>query len=172
MDGGLTVDTGAHLQLSNATVNGGINVQPGGELDIQATANGPAQPVPSSSEVNGGIVLNNAFDIDLRSSKINGGVSIGGPGNGGAQPTLCNLDIHGGVTVTNATSYAAGIDIVGPPKFGGTCLGSTIDGSVTIDHSVAFAVSNSTINGSLLCTNGGVVSNHTGDSITGSNTCF
>jgi len=37
VNGGITVDGGAHLQLVTSTVYGGINVQPNGELDIQAT---------------------------------------------------------------------------------------------------------------------------------------
>jgi hypothetical protein len=165
VDGGLTIDTGAHLQLTNATVSGGIRVQPGGELDLQSVA---GAPIPGSSRINGGIVLNNAFDFDLRDSTINGGVNIDGAGNGGL-PSLCNLDIHGGVTVTNATSNSGGVGI---GAASGPCSGNNIDGSVTIDHSVAFAVSNTSINGSLICINGGVVTNHTGDTITGSNSCF
>jgi hypothetical protein len=86
VDGGLTVDGAAHLQLSTSTVNGGIYVQPGGELDLQAVTPFSGQPIPGSSKVNGGIVLNNAFDFDLRNSAINGGVSISGPGNLRARP--------------------------------------------------------------------------------------
>ena len=169
--GGLTVDGGAHLQLTNSTVDGGINVQPNGELDLQATTNGAGQPIPGSSTVNGGIVVNTPFDLDLRDSKINGGVSIAGPKTVGGSLSLCNLEIRGGVTLTNVTT-SPGVDIGAVILGIIPCSGSTIDGSVTIDHSVAFAVSNTTISGSLRCINGGVVTNHTGDNITGSNSCF
>ena len=169
--GGLVIDTNAHLQLTNSTVDGGISVQPGGELDLQATTNGAGQPIPGSSTINGGIVVNTPFDLDLRDSKINGGVSIAGPKTVAGSLSLCNLEISGGVTLTNVTT-SPGVDI-GAAIFGIIpCSGSTIDGSVTIDHSVAFAVSNTTISGSLRCINGGVVTNHTGDNITGSNSCF
>jgi hypothetical protein len=56
VDGGLKVDTNAHLQLQSSTINGGIVVDPGGELDVNAmTLNG--RPTFNSSIVNGGITI-------------------------------------------------------------------------------------------------------------------
>jgi hypothetical protein len=166
VQGGLTVDGGAHLQLSNATINGGINVQPGGKLDLQ----GGGKLVLGSSTINGGIVFNNASDFHLRNSVVNGGVSIAGPGNGGFSPTVCDLTIRGGVTATNANQYF-GFDI-GATLFGLSCSGNKIDGSVTVDNSVVGFLFNNVINGSLVCINRGVVSSNGGNTIAGSNTCF
>ncbi|MGH9830878.1 MAG: hypothetical protein ACREDR_47335 [Blastocatellia bacterium] len=169
VNGGLTVDGGAHLRLTNSTVDGGINVQPGGELDVQATTNGAGQPIPGSSTINGGIVANNPFDIDLRSSVIHGGVSIAGPGTISAVYSVCNVDIRGGLTVTNLNGSPADIGSGSTPL--SACAGNNIDGSVTIDRSLVVALVGNTINGSLVCINRGVVSSNSGNSITGPNTC-
>lgn len=142
------------------TVHAGITVDRGAALQL------------TNSTVDGGIVANNALDFDLNNSVINGGVSIAGPGSGIDNPTLCDLDIHGGVTLTNVTNYGAGGVGIGGDNIGIPCSGNRIDGSVTINNSAVADLFNTTINGSLLCINGGVVSNHAGDSITGSNSCF
>jgi hypothetical protein len=164
VNGGLTVDGGAHLQLSNATVNGGINCSLAVSW-ISNTTNGAGQPIPGSSTINGGIVVNNPFDVDLRGSVINGGVSIAGPGTeSGGIYSVCNADIHGGLTVTNVSVAAIGIGATPLAP----CSGNTIDGSVTIDHSLVVALVDNTIKGSLVCINGGVVSSNSGNSITGS----
>jgi hypothetical protein len=128
-------------------------------------------PLPGSSLINGGIVLTNADGV-LTNSRINGGVSITSPVGGrlGFGPILCGLDIHGGVTMTNANQI--GIFIGFNPELVSSCPKNPIDGSVTIDNSIVSALDNATIKGSLVCLNGGVVLEHTGDTIKGSNSCF
>jgi hypothetical protein len=164
---GITVHGGGVLQLTNSTVNGGNFVQPKSGCQANPTS---GFPLLGSSLINGGIVLTNGDSAVLTNSRINGGVSITSPGGRftGFGPILCGLDIHGGVTTTNANRF--GIFIGLSPL--GSCPKNSIDGSVTIDNSIVESLENATIKGSLVCINGGVVRSHTGDTITGSNSCF
>src|SRR3989442_9734147 len=53
VNGGITIESGGHLQLMSSTVNGGIVTLPCGEIDVNAlTANGT--PTGTTSTINGG----------------------------------------------------------------------------------------------------------------------
>ncbi len=172
--GGLIVAGTGRVSLQGGTVSGGITVQPGGELDIDATTNGAGAPLTgTTSVVSGGIGLNNPFDVDIWNATIFGGVALTG-GNPSSDPTMCGNKIIGGVALRNITTV--GFFYFGDPtdnmQFGGKCPGNTIQGSLAVTNSSTGEVegnsvsdsvllngsrlefNGNTVGGSLACTNG------------------
>src|ERR1700751_4684360 len=83
VNGGITIESGGHLQLTSSTVNGGIVTLACGEIDVNATTNGAGTPTGANSTVNGGIDITasdvcppGAFsDADIWTALIQGGIS-------------------------------------------------------------------------------------------------
>jgi hypothetical protein len=175
VDGGVVVNPGASLQLTNSTVRGGINVN-GGSLILPTAAN------HGRNDIDGGIVMmyNSSVlsALALFDSDINGQLSIsglsGGSSSGGGlacgkvNGELCNLKIDGGLTLSNSDSKC-GKMVIGTSL--ASCPGSKIYGGVILDNSVVGSLFNNTVKGGLFCINGGAVSNKANNNIAGKITC-
>lgn len=202
VDGGIVVESTGALELSDqSTANGGITVNPGGELDVNATTNGAGVPTGTHSTVNGPIVLNDPVDADIWTASINGGISMTGtfplhPNNTLDSPTICANHVNGDVSFTNVTTY--GQYYFGEPtddtELGELCPGNSVNGSLlvsnaktgeiegnsftgsaTLDSSV-LDFSGNTVGGSLSCTGGTLLlppeaTDPTGNAVGGSNGC-
>jgi|SRR5215469_697297 len=147
--GGATVTATGALSLQVSTVNGGLLVFPGGELDLNATTPGTGVPTGTSSTVNGGTAGSNASDLDLWTATINGGIALEGPSNNSI-PTFCGNYVNGSSSFTNFANIATiggGIAPVGVP-----CGGNIFKGSVSLTNVTAF-MGGDTITGDLFCTN-------------------
>jgi hypothetical protein len=196
------VDSTGHLQLSDgSTANGGITVNPGGELDVTATTNGSGAPTGTSSTVNGGITLDDPSDVDIWTARINGGLSLTGTfpllsTNTFDVPTVCQNHINGDVTLDNITTAAH--YYFGEPTdntdTGERCPGNTVNGSLLVSNAATGEIegnsftgsatlsgskldfSGNMVGGSVSCTNGNVLltpepTDPSGNTIGGSNSC-
>jgi hypothetical protein len=143
VNGPITVDSTGHLQFYNGSVaHGGITVNPGGELDVNATTNGTGVPTGGTSTINGGINFDGGTsgrsDADIWTATIHGGISFTGqfpfiPFVGFNQPTFCGNDISGTVTFNNVSSF--GPVFFGDPDVG--CPGNTIHGSLSLTNTAS-----------------------------------
>lgn len=174
VNGGIIVQEGGHLQLTSGTVNGGIVTLPCGELDVNATTLGAGIPTGTISTINGGIditasptctVLDAFSDLDVRTAKIDGGISI--TGTFVFSPQVCDNTIIGGVHVDNAIALP-GSDI-GDARVGENCPGNIITGSVHISNSSFIDLESNTIGGSVLLSGSKLEFN--GNTINGSAMC-
>ena len=158
VNGGITIESGGHLQLMSSTVNGGIVTLPCGEIDVNAlTANGT--PTGTTSTINGGIdiaagavctTLGAMSNADIWTAQINGGISITGTYSAGDIPFICHNQIKGNVDVHNAT-VPLGFVIGDPDEgFGSSCIGNTISGALIMGNSSLFKVESNAIGGSVL----------------------
>jgi hypothetical protein len=135
--GGIIVDPGGDLEIEASTVSGGIAVAPCGELDIDLADH--AIPSGATSTVNGDIVIQAsatctlpAFsDLDIWTARINGSVSVTGSYLGG--PTICGNAITGDVTLDHLTS--ARPFWLGDPDGVEGCPGNAIGGTLAVRSS-------------------------------------
>lgn len=162
--GGVTVASG-QLQLQTSTVDGGIKVLPGAELDINATTFGAGIPTLTTATVNGGINITNSFDFDIWTTLITGGITVNGSSNA---PTVCGNQIQGSSIFTGIYANIGG----GPTLYNTNinCTGNTFQGTVTITNSHVVMGGN-TIYGDLICTNSTVIPTSP-NTVTGRNTCY
>jgi hypothetical protein len=180
VNGGITVEEGGHLQLTNSTVNGGLVVLPCGEADVNATTGGLGVPTGTSSTINGGIDLAagvvctvpGAFsDVDIWTAQIEGGITMTG-NYGFAAPFICGNTIKGSVNVNNVTAIPTGLfeaTIGDPDSTTRSCPGNVITGTFHMTNSSIFAVESNTIGGSALLS--GSTLEFNGNTINGSLRC-
>ncbi len=172
VDGGITIDSGGHLQFSNSTVGGGIAVKGCGELDVNATTNGAGAPLGTTATIDGGIVVTAsractfpAFsDADIWTAVIHGGISVTGTYPRFAFPGICGDDIRGGVVIDNTRVPNF---TIGDPDVG--CPGNTIRGALSLSNSTSFEVESNTVTGSVLLSGSSLQLN--GNTIGGSLQC-
>ena len=185
VNGGITIESGGHLQLTSSFVNGGIVTLPCGEIDLNATTNGGGVPTGTTDTVNGGIDIQastvcppGAFsDVDIWTAQIDGGIfitgSFGAIGGGlFSFPAICNNTIKGNVNVDNLTTVISGVigDPDGSDFFGRSCPGNVITGAFRFSNSSVFAVEFNTIGGSALLTGNNTLE-FNGNAIGGSAKC-
>jgi len=135
--GGIVVDPGGDLEIEASTVSGGIAVAPCGELEIDLADH--AIPSGATSTVNGDIVIQAsatctlpAFsDLDIWTARVNGSVVVTGSYFGG--PTICGNAITGDVTLDHLTS--AHPFWLGDPDGALGCPGNTIGGTLAVRSS-------------------------------------
>jgi hypothetical protein len=168
VDGGVEVLGSGHLQLQSSTISGGVVVDPGGELDINATTLGTGIPTFTSSTVNGRTTVKNpAFDVDIWTAKLDGGIALDGTGSISI-PVICGNDFTGDSFFSNFVNFGLIGGDTSPNGF--PCGGNTFHGTVTLTNLTVFMGGN-TIDGDLLCSNSSV--NVTApNTITGKNTCY
>lgn len=167
VDGGVVVDTNGHLQLQSSTVNGGAGVFPGGELDVNASTLGGGFPTGTSSTINGGITILNAFDVDIWTGRVDGDIDLSGVSNA-AQLQICGNDVNGRSSFSNLANLGligGGTSFVGPP-----CGGNIFHGSVSLAN-LTVRMGANTITGDLLCSNAKVIVTAP-NTIAGKNTCY
>ena len=139
VNGGVVVGTGGDLEVESSSVNGGIVVARCGELDIDLADH--TAPSGATSTINGDIIIqastscsSPAFsDVDIWTARINGQVSITGDYLGG--PSICGNEIAGDVTLDHLT--AAHPFWVGDPDGAFGCPGNTIGGTLSVNNSSA-----------------------------------
>jgi hypothetical protein len=160
VNGGVEVEEGGHLQLTSSTVNGGIITLPCGELDINASTLGAGVPTGTTSTINGGIHIAasavcttpGAFsNADIWTAQIDGGISMTGS-FGFAFPFVCGNTIKGSMHLDSVTAIPSAFEatIGDPNSTFHSCPGNTITGSLHMTHSSVFAVESNTIGGSVL----------------------
>ena len=155
VNGGITVDAGGQLQLQSSAVDGGISVLRCGELDV----NFPAQaaiPPGTTSTINGDIVIDASAvctspassDADIWTAQIKGSISVTGSYDGN-RPTICGNTIRGDLILDHITSDRR--FWVGDPDGFGGCPGNTIGGALSVSNSTAsFEVEANKVGGSVL----------------------
>jgi hypothetical protein len=158
VNGGITIESGGHLQLTSSLVNGGIVTLPCGEIDLNASTSGSGVPTGTKDTVNGGIDIQAdavcvppAFsDADIWTSTIQGGISVTGTYAAFTTPFICGNQIKGNVGVhgvTGTPSFTFGDKDEGP---GTSCTGNTITGAFIMSDSSVFKVEDNVIGGSAL----------------------
>src|SRR6266571_1573035 len=133
---------------SNSTVNGGVSVRPGGEIEVGASL---FSGVRSPSTVRGGVRLTRPVDWDIETAHVYGGVRI--TGGVSALPTFCGNTVFGGMSVRDVS--AANTWIGDPGETLGeefTCLRNRIHGSLLLDNSATFVVEGNQVTGSVFLT--------------------
>jgi hypothetical protein len=163
---GVIVDATGHLQLQSSTVDGGVGVFPGGELDVNATTLGAGFPTGTSSTINGGIIILNAFDIDIWTARVDGGITLNGT-SATSLPKICGNSVNGNSSFSN---FVLPGQIGGGTVFGVACGGNIFNGTVSLTNLTA-SMGGNTIKGDLLCSNAAVIVTAP-NTITGTNTCF
>lgn len=197
--GGVTIDSGGHLELEGSTIYGGVSVARCGEFDVDLA---PDLGIATGaiSTINGDIVIlaspacaPPAFsDVDIWTAQINGRISVSGEYAGG--PTICGNEITGDVIMSGVSTPHFRF-WVGDPEGPLGCPGNTIRGTLSVVNSSRLEVeSNSlggsvlldgsavelngnTIGGSLRCTNGAVIVpgqdyDPSGNTVRGANSCY
>jgi hypothetical protein len=156
VNGGITIESGGHLQLTSSTVNGGIVTLACGEIDVNATTNGGGVPTGTHSSVNGGIditasdVCTSGFsDADIWTAQIQGGISITGTFSPAVTPFICNNQFKGNIAIHSVTAPAG--FVFGDPDEGvQSCVGNTVTGAFILSDSALFKVESNVIGGSAL----------------------
>ena len=163
--GSTKIRNNGHLQMELSTVNGGITVEPGGELDLNATTLGAGISAGTISTVHGSITITNAFDIDIRTALVDGGILLDGSSS---FPTVCGSDVAGDSSFTGMTGAIGGGPVLANPNV--ICPGNYFSGSVSLTNSQVVMGGN-TILGDLLCTNS-TVTVTSPNTVKGKNTCY
>jgi hypothetical protein len=152
--GGVLITSTGGLELENSSVDGGINVQAGGELDSGHTLSSGTDTF-NPSTINGGVqALGPMKDLDLDNASINGNVSISGNAPGFA-PYICGSSINGSVSISNVVDtpgFHANIGDPGEVVQSGPvrdCPGNTIHGSVSVSNVQFLEIEGNTITGSV-----------------------
>ena len=191
VNGDVRVESTGGLELEQSTINGGIKVAPGGELDSgHVLASNTATFLPST--IHGTIDWDQGIDLDLDNATVEGNVNLTGPQ--GEFPTICESNITGDLKLDSMTQYVFGdpreFITLGPVL---DCPGNTIGGSVIVRNSHGLEMESNIIGGSaqlfdsqidfwgnqvggsLQCHGSSTLTNHDGDathnSVTGSNSC-
>jgi hypothetical protein len=139
VNGGIVVGPGGDLEVESSTVNGGVAVSRCGELDVDLADH--SAPSGATSTINGDVVIeasasctSPAFsDVDIWTARINGQVSITGDYLGG--PSICGNEITGNVSLDHVT--AAHPLWLGDPDGVFGCPGNTIRGTLAVNYSSA-----------------------------------
>lgn len=149
VNGGVTVTAKGHLELERSTINGGVVVQPGGELDsghtiLSSTATG----LPST--IHGGIKITNGLDLDLFNADVDGAVVVDGIAASNT-PNFCGSHFHGKVELLNLKSLTRFGDPgevfeTGTPP---DCPANTLDGSLFVTNSRTVEIEGNHISGSV-----------------------
>lgn len=157
INGGVQIDSKAHLTLYASTVNGRTEVKPGGEFD----GNLPEKGQPNT--LNGGLTSTNSFDMDIHGGTIQGDVVFSGikPGNG-AIVSLCGVSLRGSLTIENILPGPLPLfpngaqvgDSDAVPDYAAPCAPNTISGSVQIRNNpgARIELETNTIGGSVQVT--------------------
>ena len=186
INGGVVITGTGHLTLYKSTVNGGTDVQPGGEFDSDL----PTVP-GGGNTLNGGLNVDHAFDLDIYNSTVQGRTLLnGGPTGFLFTYTACGSTFGGDMTVISLSSGGAEIgDFT-------NCAANTITGSLHIrdtnGNAVEFerihiggsvdiwnshpALAGNIIGGSLICHQGSGIGHYDSDdsnanTVHGANTC-
>lgn len=137
---GIMVDPGGNVELESSLVNGGIVVSACGDIEVDlsdhptgetSTINGDVKATATTDCPSGGF-----SDLDIWTARINGKLSISGSYLGG--PSVCGNQITGNVILDHVTSvhpFWLG-DLDG--AFG--CAGNTIVGTLSVSNSLAVGV--------------------------------
>ncbi|PYV72724.1 MAG: hypothetical protein DMG96_25150 [Acidobacteria bacterium] len=161
VNGGITIESGGHLQLTSSTVNGGIVTLACGEIDVNVTTNGGGAPTDTKSSVYGGINITASdvcppgamSDADIWTAQIQGGISITGTFLSRFTPLVCNNRIKGNIVIHSVTSTGFTLLTFGDPDESPDgvhpCLGNTITGAFILSDST-FKVESNVIGGSAL----------------------
>jgi len=145
VNGGITIEEGGDLQLTNSTVNGGILTLPCAELYVNAIT-GVGTPTNTPSAINGGIDIiastecttpGASSDADIWTAQIDGGISMSGMFMPGVYPYICGNQIKGSVHIDNVTVTEAG-----PPP-------SPLEGAIGDPDAPLHPCPGNTISGSL-----------------------
>ncbi len=173
INGGVVITGTGHLTLYKSTVNGGTNVQPGGEFDSDFP------PMSGGGNtLNGGLNVDHAFDLDVYNSTVQGRTLLnGGPTGAFFTYTACGSTFGGDMTVISLSSGGAEIgDFT-------NCAANMITGSLHIrdtnGNAVEFerihigggvdiwnshpALAGNTIGGSLICHQGSGLGHYDSD---------
>ena len=137
---GILVDPGGNVELEGSLVSGGIVVSACGEIEVDlsdhptgetSTINGDLKATASTDCPSGGF-----SDLDIWTARINGKLSISGSYLGG--PTVCGNQITGNVVLDHATSVHP--FWLGDPDGVFGCPGNTIGGTLSVSNSMAVDV--------------------------------
>lgn len=137
---GIIVDPGGNVELESSLVSGGIVVSPCGEIEVDlsdhptgetSTLNGDLKATATTDCPSGGF-----SDLDIWTAQIKGSVSISGSYLGG--PSVCGNQITGNVVLDHATSEHP--FWLGDPDGVFGCPGNTIGGTLTVSNSLAVGI--------------------------------
>ena len=154
MIGGAVVDSGGVLILNHSTIDGGLRAD-GGKLGIYATTDGP-------SVIHGGLTGYNLDALQIMGAVIDGQASVSG--KAAQLDFICSSTIGGGLTVSGFKNLVVG----NPPD----CKGNTITGGVSFTNSTNVTFNGNDVSGGATCSGTTFASPPTGNTITGSNSCF
>jgi hypothetical protein len=156
VNGGIMVDSNAHLELEKATVNGGITVEPNGELESGHTIHSVVATF-TPSVIRGDINWIQGSDLDLDNATVLGAVNIEGPVlPTSGSPTICGSTFMGALRITDLN----GAQLFEPPEFGDPgepiefgpypdCPSNTFGGSVEFRNSSVIEMEGNQIGGSV-----------------------
>lgn len=159
------------LGVGPVHVLSGVQVRPGATFSLGF------EHGPDTGTISGGVVADNAAQVQVHNARINGGVSVqGGSGPFGcSQPfaPVCFTDfedniINGGATISGYNGFFLGF------------IRNSVNGAVTISQNVVpdqIDIGTNQVHGSLTCAGNNPLENTgsspgpTPDSVTGRNTC-
>jgi hypothetical protein len=134
---GILVDPGGNVELESSLVSGGIVVSPCSEIEVDlsdhptgeaSTINGDLDATANTDCPSGGF-----SDLDIWTAQINGKLTISGSYLGG--PTVCGNRITGDVVLAHVTSVHP--FWLGDPDGAFGCPGNTIGGALSVSNSLA-----------------------------------
>ena len=134
---GIVVDPGGNVELESSTVSGGILISPCGEIEVDlsdhptgmtSTINGDIEATATTDCPSGGF-----SDLDIWTARVNGKLSITGSYLGG--PSVCGNQIAGNVALDHVTSVHP--FWLGDPDGAFGCPGNTIGGALSVSNSLA-----------------------------------
>jgi 5'-nucleotidase len=172
INGTLVVPANAFCSLNNVTVNGNVQVEPGGTLSVEP---GTFNPTSTSSTINGNITVASGGTLNVgpgigQKATINGNITTNGCKTVALDPFQGIVSVEGNVNLQNCTGNTNGtsgaqIGLLngsgGMITIGGnfTCSGnlggcvaqnSVIHGNVTVDNnSNNYSVSGDQVNGNV-----------------------
>jgi len=140
---GIIVNPGGNVELESSLVSGGIVVSACGEIEVDLSDH----PTGETSTINGDLKATAATDcpsggfsdLDIWTARINGRLSISGSYLGG--PTVCGNEITGNVVLDHVTSVHP--FWLGDPDGVFGCPGNTIGGTLSVSNSLAVGVGRS-----------------------------
>jgi hypothetical protein len=166
ISGGVRLDHALFSFIENATIDGGLTIDGGGDASLFCQAVGVPPEFCLSNYPFCGVTINgNVWENDINSTQA----FLGDPEEQFFSNANCaGNTIHGSVRMTNSNFIRSD----GEPS---EIEGETVTGSVILDHST-LELSGNTIGGSLLCTNGTVIhppapGDNVGNTVRGRDTC-
>ncbi len=172
INGGVLIKGTGHLCLSGSLVNGGMSIQPNGDLDSNFSELGCVASGPN--RIHGGVTADHPFNIDIIGDTIEGAAKFNGMFSAGPVFFFCGVTLQGDLMIQNLPTVApplSDFEIGDPGGEGFGCDGNTIAGSVHVIDSPGsrVEVEANTIEGSLLIANSTLSA--TGNTIGGSLQC-